>query len=92
MGTQTARHEKHVVAGQGACYTELVPRKLTAVVEKEGKLYVALCPELDVASQGKTVKESLKNLKEAVELYLECASPAELKRLPSSLLITTFGL
>lgn len=34
-------------------------------------MYVALCPELDIASQGKTVEEVLKNLKEAIELYLE---------------------
>jgi predicted RNase H-like HicB family nuclease len=32
---------------------------------------VALCPELDVASQGKSVEEALRNLKEALELYLE---------------------
>ncbi len=65
-------------------------RKFSAIVEKEGKLYVALCPELDVASQGKTIEDSLKNLKEAVQLYLETASPAELKSLSSSApLITT---
>ncbi len=43
----------------------------SAVVRREGKLYVALCPEVDVASQGKSVEEALKNLKEALELYLE---------------------
>ena len=32
---------------------------------------MSLCPELDVVSQGYTVEEALKNLKEAVELYLE---------------------
>jgi len=42
-----------------------------AVITKEGKYYVAHCPELDVASQGKTVEEALQNLKEAIELYLE---------------------
>lgn len=42
-----------------------------AVITREGKLYVALCPDLDIASQGKTVEEALKNLKEAIELYLE---------------------
>jgi len=45
--------------------------ELSAVVRKEGRLYVALCPEFDVASQGKSVEEALKNLKEALELYLE---------------------
>jgi len=50
----------------------------TAILEKEGDLYVALCPELDVASQGTTVEEATANLKEAVELFLECADPAEI--------------
>ena len=44
---------------------------LTAVIKKGDKQFVALCPELDVASQGKTIEESLKNLKEACELYIE---------------------
>ncbi|GBE55086.1 MAG TPA: type II toxin-antitoxin system HicB family antitoxin [Euryarchaeota archaeon] len=43
----------------------------TAIIKKEKKQYVALCPELDVVSQGYTVEESLSNLKEAVELYIE---------------------
>ncbi len=45
--------------------------ELSAVVRREGKLYVALCPEYDVASQGKSVEEALKNLKEALELFFE---------------------
>ncbi len=44
---------------------------LTAVIRKGEKQYVALCPELDVVSQGYTVEEALANLKEAAELYLE---------------------
>ena len=40
----------------------------TAILEKEGDMYVSLCPELDVASQGATVEEATANLKEAVEL------------------------
>lgn len=50
----------------------------TAIVEKEGPGYVALCPELDVASQGDTVESATANLKEAVELFVECADPAEI--------------
>ncbi len=46
---------------------------LFAIVRKEGGLYVSSCPEFDVASQGLTVEEALKNLKEALELYLEDA-------------------
>lgn len=52
----------------------------TAIVEKEGGLYVALCPELDVASQGTTVEEATANLKEAVKLLLKYADPKEIKR------------
>ena len=52
----------------------------TGIIEREGNLYVALCPELDVASQGTTVEEATSNLREAVELFLESASPEELKR------------
>ena len=54
----------------------------TGIIEREGDLYVALCPELDVASQGTTVEEATSNLREAVELFLESASPEEL--LPDS--------
>ncbi len=45
--------------------------KLTAIVKKGEKQYVALCPEVDVVSQGHTVEESLNNLREAVELHIE---------------------
>ena len=45
--------------------------ELSAVVWREEGLYVALCPELDVASQGKSVEKALRNLKEALELYLD---------------------
>lgn len=43
----------------------------TAIIRKGEKQFVALCPELDVVSQGYTVEKALKNLKEAVELYIE---------------------
>ena len=46
-------------------------RSFTAVIKKGEKQFVALCPELDVASQGYSVEDALKNLKEAVELYIE---------------------
>lgn len=43
----------------------------TAVVHKENKIYVAECPEVGTASQGKTIEEAIANLKEATKLYLE---------------------
>ena len=54
--------------------------QLTAVLEKEDDGYVALCPEFDIASQGDSVEAASANLKEAVELFLECAPRAEVKR------------
>lgn len=45
--------------------------KFTTVIKKEGKWYVARCIELGVVSQGKIIENAQKNLKEAVELYLE---------------------
>lgn len=47
----------------------------TAVLHKEGSLYVADCPEVGTVSQGETIEEALANLKEATELYLEEFSP-----------------
>ena len=66
-------------------------RSNIAIVEKEGTGYVALCPELDVASQGETVESATANLKEAVELFLECADPTEVeRRLHTQVFITRF--
>jgi predicted RNase H-like HicB family nuclease len=44
---------------------------LTAVIHKEEDTFVAQCPEVGTASQGRTMDEAAKNLKEATELYLE---------------------
>ncbi len=46
-------------------------QRCTAVVHKEGALYVAECPEVGTVSQGHSVDESIANLKEATELCLE---------------------
>ncbi len=54
--------------------------KLTVVIEKEDKWYVATCPELNVASQGRTFDEAEAMIQEAVELLLEEADEAEIKR------------
>ena len=45
--------------------------KSTAVIRREGKWFVARSLELGVTSQGKTIEEAKKNLREAIELYLE---------------------
>lgn len=46
-------------------------REFSSVVSKEGRWYVAHCPELEIASQGKNMESALENLREAIELYLE---------------------
>ncbi|VVB98907.1 Uncharacterised protein [uncultured archaeon] len=46
-------------------------KEYSAVVTRGEVAFVAFCPELGVASQGRNEKSALKNLKEAVELYLE---------------------
>jgi predicted RNase H-like HicB family nuclease len=52
---------------------------LTAILIRENDGFVALCPEVDVASQGATVEEAKLNLREAVELFFECASKSEVE-------------
>ena len=66
-------------------------QKLTAFIEKEENGYVSLCPELDIASQGKTVEEARTNLAEAVELFFETASDSEVhQRMHKEFFLTTF--
>ncbi len=55
-------------------------RRMTAILRHEGTGYVALCPEVDVASQGDTVAEARDNLAEALTLFFETASAAEVDR------------
>ena len=52
---------------------------LTAIVERQGDGYVALCPEVDVASQGQSVSEARDNLAEAVTLLFDGAAPTEIE-------------
>jgi predicted RNase H-like HicB family nuclease len=58
----------------------------TAVLHREGKLYVAECPEVGTVSQGYAIEEAVVNLKEATELYLEEFPLPEVNRS----LLTTF--
>jgi predicted RNase H-like HicB family nuclease len=57
-----------------------VIRQFTAIIEPEDDGFVALCPELDIASQGDSVETARANLQEALELFLEAASPEEIKQ------------
>ena len=63
--------------------------QFTAIIERDGDGYAALCPELDVASQGDSVDQARSNLREAVELFLECAAPEEIhERLHNEVYVT----
>ncbi len=53
-------------------------RSLTAVIEREGDGYVAICPEFDIASQGRSVEEARSNLTEALTLFFETADASEI--------------
>ena len=53
---------------------------LTAIIYPEDEMFVSLCPELDIASQGMTMEEAHHNLQEAVEGVLEVATDAEIAR------------
>jgi predicted RNase H-like HicB family nuclease len=67
-------------------------RKFTIIITKEKKWYVARCIELGVVSQGKTVEEAQKNLREAVGLYLEDNPKIKTGLSGAAPLITTFDL
>ena len=54
--------------------------QLTAIIVQESDGYVALCPQLDIASEGESVTEARENLTEALDLFFEMADPSEVER------------
>ena len=65
--------------------------EFTAIIKKGEKQFIALCPEIDVASQGYTIEEAVKNLKEACELYVEeMGFPEGISS--EDILVTSFGI
>ena len=64
-------------------------KRLTAVIQREDDGFVAFCPKLDIASQGATIQDARDQLREALELFFECASPAEIEsRLGDDVFVT----
>jgi predicted RNase H-like HicB family nuclease len=55
-------------------------QRLTAIIEREDDGFTALCPELDIASQGSSIEEARTNLIEALTLFFETAAPSEVSR------------
>ncbi len=64
-------------------------QRLTAVIQREDDGFVALCPELDIASQGDSIESARENLREALELFYECASEEEIQRRANSEIFVT---
>ena len=65
-------------------------QRFTVIFQREEDMFVAICPELDIASQGANLEEARENITEAIELFLEEASPQELQeRLPHEQYIGT---
>jgi predicted RNase H-like HicB family nuclease len=58
----------------------MTQKQLTAIIEREDDGYVSLCPELDIASQGDSIEQARENLREALELFFETASPEEIRQ------------
>lgn len=64
-------------------------KRLTAIIQREDEGFVALCPDVDIASQGDTIESARENLREALELFFECASPEEIQqRVGDEVLVT----
>jgi predicted RNase H-like HicB family nuclease len=55
-------------------------QRLTAIIEREDDGFVALCPELDIASEGTSIEEARGNLVKALTLFFETASHSEVTR------------
>ena len=52
---------------------------ITVRIKHDGDSYISRCLDYDIASQGRTSKEALENIKEAVSLFLGVASPDEIQ-------------
>ena len=67
-----------------------MPYKVNVILEKDEHGYYAYCPELEgCQTQGDSLEETLKNMKEAIELYLETLSEDEIKAFLSKEILTT---
>lgn len=65
--------------------SDIMSIRYNVIVQKEENWYVAKCLDNNVASQGKTIEEAMKNLKEAIELYVQNEEPTK----PKEIFITT---
>ncbi len=83
-GCRRYRHMNSITPG-----TMEQAQRMTAIIEREGNRFVALCPELDIASEGASIEEARTNLIEALALFFETASSSEVaRRLRSEVFVT----
>lgn len=67
-------------------------QRLTAIIEREDDRFVALCPELDIASEGASIEEARTNLIEALTLFFETADRSEVaRRFHTEVFVTQVG-
>jgi predicted RNase H-like HicB family nuclease len=66
--------------------------KFTIIYHKEGKWYVAYCPDLGVTSQGDSLEEAQDNIKEAIELYLEDVPKEDMARFTDTPFVKTIEI
>jgi predicted RNase H-like HicB family nuclease len=67
--------------------------KLTAIIEREGSLFIARCVELDIASQGESGAAALSNLRDLATMFLKNISEAEiLERLVRDVAVAQFEI
>ncbi|MBM4169118.1 MAG: type II toxin-antitoxin system HicB family antitoxin [Ignavibacteria bacterium] len=65
---------------------------IKAFIRKGESCYVAECHEISVVTQGKTLDETIANLREAVALHLEGEDPTEYGLAPNPTLLLTMEL
>jgi len=64
--------------------------KVSVIIEKDEHGYYAFCPQLDGChTQGDTLEETMKNIREAVDLYLETMTEEEKRDYLSKEILTT---
>jgi predicted RNase H-like HicB family nuclease len=68
-----------------------VQRQITSIIDCDGNGYISFCPKLDMASQGDTLQEARDNLREALELFFETASPSEIRHRMSQTINCHYG-
>ena len=71
---------------------ESMQQTIKAFIRKGEKYYIAECLEINVVTQGKTIDETIANLKEAVTLHLEGENLSELGLAPNPTLLVTIEL